>query len=438
VARDAVTRLTAALAHLGADAAVAVAFSGGLDSTLLLHAVARLARPRRVRALHIDHALHSDSARWAAHCRVQTERLGVPLLERRIAVVRAPAQSLEDAARRARYDALAEMLEAGEVLLTAHHADDQLETLLYRLFRGTGIRGLRGIADREAFGPGQIMRPLLTLTRAEIHEIAAAWGLEWVEDPMNRDCSFDRTYVRREIVPRVRERWPEAAHAAQRLALAARDAEEMLVALARDDIAECGGPDRFAIDQLRALPRARRRNLVRAATRALDLDVPDATGLERIVALIDGTESRAAQWPGGEARRYRGHLFLLSPAAVRARKPLPRLRAGGAVELEAGSLALEPTTDEGLPDAWAKTGLEIAWRCGGERFRPLGAERDRPLNQWFQEHGIVPWMRERIPLIVHDQRIVAIADLALSEHAVRARASGAKWRVVWRDRPRVS
>lgn len=441
--RDAAARLTAHLRGpaigLGTDTAVAVAVSGGLDSAVLLHAVARFVDVRRLRALHVDHGLQAQSQCWSEQCRADAEALGVPIIVRRIDVARASAESLEDAARRARYAALAEMLETDEVLLTAHHADDQLETLLYRLFRGTGIRGLRGIAERDRFGCGVIARPLLALTRTEILEIALAWGLRWIEDPMNADLQFDRNYIRMRVVPAVLERWPEAAHAAQRLARAAEDAEDILAATAQADIEMCGSSDRLAVVALRSLPGPRRRNALRHAALTLGLGMPDARHLARLVALVESPAPCACvQWPGGEARHYRDHVFLMPTRAAPIVASSQVLGAGSVVELDVGCIALEPTDGDGLPDAWVRAGLEIAFRAGGERFWPIGASRDQPLKQWFQEHRVVPWMRGRIPLVKHDRAVVAIADLALSDLAVRARVPGAKWRVVWHGRPRIA
>ena len=439
VAARLISCLSAPAIGLSADTKVAVALSGGVDSTLLLHAVAKLIRVARLRALHIDHGLQPDSQRWSAQCRTQAESLGAAFVARRVEIDRASAQSLEESARRARYAALAEMLEPGEVLLTAHHADDQLETLLYRLFRGTGIRGLQGIAERDVFGSGYIARPLLCLTRVEIRSFATDWGLAWSEDPSNIDTRFDRNYLRHHVVPLVLARWPRAAHAAQRLTRAARDSEEIQAAMAHCDIVDSGATDRLVLARLRTLPRARQRNLLRHAARELTLGVPNARPLARLLELIDEPQTKkSVQWPGGEAHVYRDHLFLLPPASRRVETVAARLSPGTRIELARGAITLEPVAGAGLPDSWASAGLEVGFRRGGERFWPSGAPQDRALKDWFQEQHIVPWMRRQIPLIKHDGVIVAIADLALSDQAAQARKETAHWRVVWHGKPRIT
>src|SRR5690606_38864871 len=185
-------RLRSALPGLASGQRYVVAYSGGLDSTVLLAGAARLVDPARLRALHVDHALHLDSADWARQCERTAAGLGVPFESVRVRVDVAAGTGVEAAARAARYAALGDRLLPDETLLTAHHADDQLETVLLRLLRGTGVRGLRGILPTARLGSGRVARPLLELTRAELRAIAELWGLSWLEDPSNRSVDFDR------------------------------------------------------------------------------------------------------------------------------------------------------------------------------------------------------------------------------------------------------
>ena len=195
----------------GSPRKIAVAFSGGLDSTVLLAAICRLTPRPEVRALHIDHGLHPDSGAWEGHCKALAASLGVGFGSLQCPVEPVQGESLEARARAVRYRALAELLAPGEILVTAHHADDQLETLMLRLMRGTGVKGLRGIAPLQPFGAGFLARPLLAISREDILAAAREWDLEWIEDPSNRDTRFDRNYVRAELIPRITKRWPAAA-----------------------------------------------------------------------------------------------------------------------------------------------------------------------------------------------------------------------------------
>ncbi|HEY8508783.1 MAG TPA: tRNA lysidine(34) synthetase TilS, partial [Steroidobacteraceae bacterium] len=221
-----------------------VALSGGVDSSVLLAALAEGKQTRRnLRAIHIEHGLHPDAPRWSAHCSALAKKLGVPLEVHRIRVTHTRGTSLEESARRARYALLESLLRRDEVLLTAHHADDQLETVLLQLLRGAGLPGLAAMADIAPFGPGWLARPLLSRTRAEIETWARAHDLEWVEDETNADERFDRNYLRRRVLPLLRERWPGAAAAVSRSARHAAEAQRLLEALARADVeAASDGP----------------------------------------------------------------------------------------------------------------------------------------------------------------------------------------------------
>ena len=184
-----------------------VAFSGGLDSSVLLTGLARLDH-RPVRALHVNHGLHPESNQWEDHCRSVAVSLGIDFESLRVNIKPRLGKSLEAQARSIRYQALASMLQPGELLLTAHHAEDQLETILLRLLRGSGVKGLRGIASLRRLGAHYVARPMLDITQNEIHSQAKAWDIVYVDDPSNLDLRFDRNYLRSSIVPQLLSRWP--------------------------------------------------------------------------------------------------------------------------------------------------------------------------------------------------------------------------------------
>jgi tRNA(Ile)-lysidine synthase len=434
---------------------LAVALSGGLDSSVLLAAVARLEPRPSMRALHVDHALHPDSAVWDAHCAAFAEALGVPYRSVRVEVDRSLGIGVEAAARAARYAALAELVDPGEILLTAHHADDVLETLLHRLVRGTGVRGLRGVLPHARLGRGFVVRPLLGFERAELRAVAERWRIEWLEDPSNRSLDYDRNYLRAEVLPALKRRWPRAPQAALRLTAAAADAEEILEAAAEADLAGAGGGD-GDVAVLAQLSPARRRNALRHAIASAGLPMPSARQLETLAAALVGSRSDASTrigWPGAEARVYRGRLYLLAPLdepALALRAPREMLSSKHPLNGAAGRLVLEPTspqdaaagertaadgTPEGLPDALAREGLEVRFRRGGERFKPSGSAHHRKLKHWFQEQGIVPWMRGRIPLLYWRGRLVAVADLAVAADLPRSARGERAWRVRWDAHP---
>ena len=416
-----------------------VAFSGGLDSTVLLAALTRL-RPRSpLRAAHVDHGLHADSAQWSAHCAAVAEELGASFVCVRVEVDRKASIGLEGAARAARYAALGGLMASGEVLATAHHGDDQLETVLLRLLRGTGVRGLRGIVERSPFADGWLVRPMLGFTRAEILEQGRTWNLRWLEDPANDDLRHDRNFLRREVVPRLVARWPAAARSAQRLAAQAADAERIIEDLAALDAGGSTDLERVPRAALVRLDEARQRNVLRHVLSKLDLPAPSARKLEELrEAFIDARPDAQPliRWPGAEARVYRENLYLMKPLPP-ASSPNYRatLHEQSRWTGPEGELRLEPiAATEGLPGSWVDAGIELRFRAGGEALRPLERAHGRALKRWLQEAAIVPWMRSRIPLLFHADRLVAVGDLWLADETKNVTAQR-RYRVQWSNHP---
>ena len=407
---------------------------------MLLAVLARLRLRAPLRAVHVDHGLHPDSADWHAHCEAVAAELGVPFAGVRVTVARDSGLGLEAAAREARYAALERLMAPGELLFTAHHGDDQLETLLLRLMRGTGVRGLRGVLEHVPFGVGRLARPLLGFTRTEIAAQASALGLRWLEDPANEDPRHDRSFLRRDVVPALVARWSAAARSAQRLAEQMTDAEAILDAVAERDAEPIAAADRIPRAVLAALEPARQRNLLRHLLRRTHLGVPSALKAEELRrALLDarpGAQTRIL-WAGGEGRVFREHLYLMgalpASSAQDYRARLDKLHGWSGPE---GELKIEPAGEApGLPESWLDAGLEVRFRAGGEDFRPLDRPHSHPLKRWFHDSGVVPWMRSRVPLLYRGDRLVAVADLWLSHDVASASTAEPRWRVVWTHHP---
>lgn len=417
---------------------VLVAFSGGLDSTVLLHALHRAGVARAIAAVHVDHGLHDDSAAWSAHCADSARALGIEFIGRRIELPSTGGESLEAVAREARYAVLAAAVGPGEVAVTAHHADDQLETVLLRLMRGTGVRGLTAIHALAPLGGGWLARPLLDFSRAEIEAEARRLGLHWLEDPSNTDMRFDRNVLRARVLPALHERWPKAGTAASRLARQMAQADTVLDDVAAADLAAADELECIPVDLLLALTDPRCNNALRYAVRALGLPVPSAGQLAELKRALEAREDAEAVvgWPGTEARVYRRRLYLKAPSQRRALEP-GRIDASTAFVFAQGELELVAADGYGIPDRWARKGLEVGFRRGGERFRPRGSRHHKTLKHWFQEAGIVPWMRSTVPLLYHDERIVAVADICLADDLPHDRGDAPFWRPLWRGHPRL-
>ena len=202
-----------ALATVASPKRYVVAFSGGLDSTVLLHALAAAVADGDVPlvAIHVRHGLHEDAGKWDAHCRSVAAAFAIGFESVTVVVDRESGLGLEAAARQSRYEALQQRIQPGDWLLSAHHQDDQAETLLLNLLRGSGMAGMAGIGEMQAFGSGHLLRPLLDVSRADLQTYASSHKLAWLDDPSNADLTFDRNFLRHTILPALTERWPAAS-----------------------------------------------------------------------------------------------------------------------------------------------------------------------------------------------------------------------------------
>lgn len=413
-----------------------VALSGGLDSSVLLHALAatRTRHGRLLLAAHIDHGLSPDAPLWAEHCRRFAASLDVEFLAERVAVAEGDSGP-EAAAREARYAALAGLIAPGDWLLSAHHRDDQAETLLLNLLRGSGPAGVAGIPRLRRFAHGWLARPLLDVGRDALEGYARRHDIDWIEDPANEADRYDRNFLRHEVLPVLERRFPGAGARLSRSAELARDADTLLTELAAGDLDLAGGqPARLEIAALDRLSRSRSRNLLRHAIRQAGLPPAPAARIDSILDDLLPARPDAepiVRWPGAEARRFRGRVYLL--AACPAPDFDGRRLGSEAVALGAGlgELVLSTGPGEGLCEAVARADLTLRRRRGGEKIRPSGQSVTRSLKNLYQEAAIVPWMRESIPLVYAGDRLVAVADLWLAAEA----ASGEGRPIVWRQRP---
>jgi tRNA(Ile)-lysidine synthase len=409
-------RLWQRLQALPPTSGYCVAYSGGRDSHVLLHALAslrpRLSRP--IRAIHIDHGLQPDSPSWARHCERVCRQLQIPLGVHEARVAAAAGASIEAAAREARYRIYEAQLSAGEALLLAHHQDDQAETLLLRLLRGAGVQGLTAMAPMRPLGAGLLLRPLIDESCEALAAYARAHALAWVEDPSNEDERFDRNFLRQRLLPELAGRWPGYAATLARTAGHAQEAQALLDELAAQDLAAAGSGGALRVSALAALSHSRRRNLIRYWIRQYGLQPPPAARLNAgLTALIDAGDDRQPQlaWGGCRIRRYRDLLLLDADAAPNV--PTTRLSwdLRRPLSLPVGTLTAEPSLGEGMSaDLADSPSLSVGFRGGGERCRLAGRIHNQALKKLLQEAGVPPWEREVLPLVYVGEQLAAVGD----------------------------
>jgi len=393
-----------------------VAYSGGMDSSVLLHAISRIMGEigHDVRAIHVNHHLSSSSDEWQQHCIDTCHKLGIPLSICEISLLQDKEKSPEELARQARYQAIYEHLDDGDVLLTAHHQDDQAETLLLQLFRGGGPRGAAAMTEYMRLPCGHLFRPLLSFNRRQLERYARTHHLHWVDDESNQDTGLERNYLRHEIFPLLRSHWPSVTQVLARDAGLFAEASGLLDELAALDYDRVQGvaPHTLSVTGLHTLSEARQRNVLRYWMRGLHLPAANAAHLRHIMTdVIHAAPDRepCVSWAGAEVRRYRDDLYALTPLTRHDSRTRLDWDATTPLALpDGGCLVPSRRRGSGLRASECGHDLQVGFRLGGESCRPAGQAHHRPLKKLLQESNIPPWERERIPLIYIDGRLAEV------------------------------
>lgn len=385
-----------------------VAYSGGCDSHVLLHSLVVL-RPQlncEIKAIHINHGLSPLANEWEEHCRGICEQLAVPYVS--ISVnAKAKNSSPEEAARHARYAEWKKLLKKDEVLLLAHHQDDQAETVLIQLLRGSGVKGLAAMPAKQSFAQGLLCRPMLNFLREEIYSYAVENSLNWIDDPSNFDTDFDRNFLRHEIVPLLKTRWPSLNKTLSRTASHQAEADHLLTELAQQDWQQLKNNNQIKITSLLQLDEKRQRNVLRYWLASIcKLTLPDTNHLNRILneVLTAADDARPEViWRGGEVRRYQGLLYaqekLIEPANELI-LPWPDINAPIVLKHNGAIISAKPSVGRGLSQSKLKNAeISLRFRQGGESCRPIGRGQTHQLKKLFQEWKIPPWLRSSVPLI---------------------------------------
>lgn len=422
--------------------ALCVAYSGGLDSCALLCALAAL-RTRQgfaLRALHVNHQLQPRASAWAHQARANARRLRVPCEVLTVRVERIRGESMEAAARAARYQALRSALTPKELLLTAHHQEDQLETVLLALLRGSGVRGLAAMSPISSLMQVPLLRPLLPVARAQLEHYLRKRGLEWCEDPSNADERFDRNYLRRAIVPLLRSRWPAAASTVSRSAVHLRQARDLLEQMGHQQLRNARDGRTLRVSVLRRLPIAERINALRVWLVEQELPAPDYARMREIAGpMLSAREDAMPQvsWSGALLRRHDDRLYAFARGkgdASAAALEVPRWdwRSQPWVSLgAAGSFGLVPDRHGDVRLAALPSVLSVRYRSGGERLP--GGKGSFALKDLLQRKRLAPWERSRVPLVMHDRTVVAVAGLWVApDFATRDGPAEDRARFRWR------
>lgn len=396
-----------------------IAFSGGLDSHALLHAAVQLRQTNpflNLRAIHVDHGLQAPSAGWAAHCRRVCEQLNVPFVCERLKLGPIVGESVEAAARTARYAAFTRHLRTGEMLLTAHHRNDQAETLLLHLVRGSGVDGLAAMPAVRPFALGRLGRPLLGFTRRDLQDYAAAHELEYEEDPSNQDVRFDRNYLRRKVMPVLEERWPSVVDTLARAARLQRESRKLLSGFLQAKLEAVQGskPDTLSVSRLQEQETVMQKGLLREWLAQNGFERPEERQLLHVIS--DAIHARedaepCIRWLGCEIRRYRDDIYAIKPLRSHdASKVLDWENPAQSLRIESLDTSLQPE----MLGEWQEylqthaDAVTVRFRQGGESVFIPHRGGNHSLKNLLQEAGIPPWERMRLPLVYVGDRLVSI------------------------------
>lgn len=408
-----------------------IAYSGGLDSLVLLHLFAelRLIYPLKLRAVYINHGLSQNAANWAVQCAEQCRQLQIDFCDKKIEIETVD-KSLEEAARDCRYAVFAECLEVNDVLVTAHHQDDQAETVLLQLVRGAGPKGLAAMPAIKPFAKGFQARPLLDFTRKELKEYAEQNQLRWIEDESNTNTSFDRNFLRHHILPVLKTRWPGVTNTLSRVAENCAEAQQVLDEFVLKDLAFVGEsslsslqnsqettPSTLSIKKLLQLDPVRQRHVLRAWFHKLHLPTPPSVKLQQIQTdMLNAQEDKLPHlvWSNVELRRYRDDLYVMLCMAQHDATQSYEWNFLQPLDLpNVGTLCALLTKGQGLRTDVQQ--VSVRYRQGGETLRLPGRKCHHSLKKLFQDWGIPPWQRDRVPLVYVGEKLAAIVGFFISE-----------------------
>jgi len=424
---------------------IVVAFSGGLDSTVLAHLLVKQRRRLgELRLAHVDHGLQSASADWSDRCRRQSKSWRVPFIALKASIASQRGQSLEALARDARYALLAGVLEPGEFLATAQHCDDQAETLLLQLFRGAGVPGLAGMPSQVTFARGTLIRPLLRYTRADLEKYANDQALRWIVDPTNDTDRFDRNYLRRHVMPKLRERWPGVVKAINRTSNHMLAASRLMNAQATRDLAAAMDGAGLSVVALRRLPFLQRANALRLFIARAGFEVPPTTKMQEITGPFLEARSDAqpeVRWLNHAIRRRSGRVTVHVVEDVMAstdsalkswrwKEDREFILSDLGDRLELIDDARGPIDLDKLPDL-----LSLKRREGGEVLRPGARSRSQSLKKLMQAARLTIEDRARLPLLFGvgpKGRLIAAGDRWIGASVAATVKSRRRARLVWR------
>ena len=410
---------------------IAVAFSGGLDSSVLLHSLVGIPEfKEKVFAIHVNHGLSPNSKSWIKHCDKFCSGLGVNFIPLTIELEN--SKTNENILRQARYEAFFSCLKKGDVLCTAHHQDDHIETILFRILRGTGIKGLAGIEKYSQMEGIDLIRPLISYSKKDLLDYADKFEVNWIEDESNEDLSISRNFIRKKVIPNLKnDNWPEYKNSISYLSSKAKEANEILDEIAYLDLKLCASEslDRLSILKIKELSHARAMNVLFTwlginTHLGVSNKITDQVYKSIVLASENSnpvvTFGKRGESGSFQIRRFNNFLRHLPLTKIESLndKKVWKWNTNNPLELPTGTLSMQLSLGKGISTQLTEPGISIKGRIGGERCKPEGRSKSQKLKKLFQEYRVPPWVRDRIPLVYVGDQLAAVSDLWVCDEFV--------------------
>lgn len=415
-----------------------IAYSGGMDSSVLLHLFylnKEKIKPQR-EVLYVNHALQQESDDWAVFCQKQCEKYGFPFSELKISEPCPKGESVEAWAREKRYQLIEEIMNPNDVLFSGHHKDDQVETFFLQALRGAGVRGLSAMPLIKKKKHTFYVRPLLNYSREEIKHYAIEHELNWQEDKSNFDNRYDRNYFRHNLAAVIEEKWPAYRETISRLIEHQREARLMLDELAIEDINNAKHDDGISLDvnTIKLLSEARQKNLIFVWLEQLGLQIPGSRHIEKIISDIinsDLDKSPCVNWADVEIRRYKNTLYAFKAMQNYDIDTEFTWQPKSILTIFEETLMAKQAKGVGISQSKVNEhGFIVRFRKGGEKIKPDNASHSKTVKQLFQERSVLPWYRNKIPLVYLNDELVAIPGFCVDKKYMAGKDE-ASWDIHW-------
>ncbi|WP_081153035.1 tRNA lysidine(34) synthetase TilS [Cognaticolwellia beringensis] len=414
------------------DKPIIIAYSGGVDSQVLLVALAKLKQqgqlPNPVVVCHVNHGLSPHADTWQVFAQQQCDSFDLPLLTQKLHLKKQAQQSLEAMARDARYQVLIKASTEPAIIVTGHHLNDQAETFLLALKRGAGVKGLSAMLVSSALAQHTLARPLLAVSRDDIVDYANQQKLSWIEDESNTDEHYDRNFLRHQILPTLNERWPSINKTIARSAEHCFEAQQLLDELAQDDLAECQlSTFKLSVPHLYKLSESRLKNLIRYFLSGHNFLMPTRQQLAQICQQLnaDADKSPVIQLANCCFRRFRDGLYLTPiyqditlwqqsvdlscvPDKSRLNVQLPEQLGVLSFSINSEQVTTKSHWQTAIKQPATNQLVSVRFSHDNPTCLPQYRQRSRALKKVLQELSIPPWQRKRLPFIYYDNELVAV------------------------------